>query len=101
MAFSPKGELIVSDSEDGIIVVDVRAGVLMPMTYSFSQGGDQTDVMAENFGISFDSSKIAATSGWDRHLCVWDLPIGTLFHTFKHNEYVRECKCSRPDQYIP
>src|SRR5258708_4263629 len=67
VAFSPNGELIVSLSEDGIIVVDVRAGVLLPTTYSFSpQGRDLTgsEMTTERIGISFDSSKLAA-----RHSC--------------------------------
>ncbi len=109
VAFSPKGELIVSLSDDGIIVVDVRAGVLLPTTYSFSpsQGRDQTDVYVINVGISFDSSKIAAIVWWDdqlsgkeiQYICVWDLPSGTLLHSLECNG-VGEIQWSWTDQYL-
>src|SRR5258708_4169282 len=65
VAFSPKGELIVSSSDDGITAVDVRAGVLLPIAYSFPpQGPDLSWRDMECVGISFDSSKLAAINRW-------------------------------------
>src|SRR5258708_8534833 len=57
VAFSPKGELIVSTGKDGIIVMDVRSGVLLPTAYSFSRR-DLPEI--HHVGISYDSSKLAA-----------------------------------------
>src|SRR6266436_5937555 len=90
VAFSPKRELIVSKSDDGIIVMDVRAGLLLPTTYSFSPQG-QNEGIVESVGISFDSSKLAAINSWHEgpfrnwiyYLCVWDLPSGTLLHSLE------------------
>src|SRR5260221_684432 len=56
VAFSPKGELIVSDSDDGIIVVDVRTGELLPMTYPSIR---EVVYFVRGVGISFDLSKLA------------------------------------------
>src|SRR5258708_4675633 len=92
VAFSPKGDLIVSDSEDGIIVVDVRAGGLLRTAYLFSpQGWVPTRFQMLHVGISSDSSKLAAINRWPcglirnpiYYLCVWDLPSGTLLHSLE------------------
>ncbi len=103
VAFSPKGEFIVSSSEDGLIVVDVRAGELMPMTYSFSPPRGHTyDQSAE---ISFDSSKIAALYVPQvqlvhmRCICVWDLPSGTLLHNLECGN-ICAIQWSWRDQYL-
>ncbi len=94
MAFSPKGELIVSESEDGIIVVDARAGELMPTTYS----PHETIAHVYSVGISFDSSKLAAMSTTSL-ICVWDLPSGTLLHSFICGG-IHEIQWSWTDQYL-
>src|SRR5258708_6851818 len=107
VAFSPKGELIVSDSEDGVIVMDVRAGGLLPTTYSFSQRRDLTEFEMETrrVGISFDSSKLAAINSYGRirnrisYLCVWDLPSGTLLHSLEWRG-IHEIQWSWTDQYL-
>src|SRR5258708_1299394 len=105
VAFSPKGELIVSKSDDGIIVVDVRAGVLMPTTYSFSPQG-QNEGSVKWVGISFDSSKLAAIKLWYgpsheqiHYLCVWDLPSGTLLHSLECGD-TDVFQWSWTDQYL-
>ena len=107
VAFSPEGELVVSSSDDEIIVVDVRAGVLMPTTYPFSpQGRDLTEGCVESVGISFDSSKLAAIMRYDQlsdesmgYICVWDLPSGTLRHSLKCGDS-HEVQWSWTDQYL-
>ncbi len=110
VAFSPKGELIVSVSDDGINVVDVRAGGLrlLPTAYSFPpQGWDATEMDIECVGISFHSSKLAAilwrcnrASGKEiRYLCVWDLPSGTLLHSLECS-YIDVFQWSWTDQYL-
>ena len=63
IAFSPRGELIVSSSQDGIIVLDAQASILRSTRYPFVKEQDLKD--SQNFdvgwtGISFDSSRIAA-----------------------------------------
>ena len=102
VAFSPKGELIVSNSKDGIIFVDVRAGELLPMTYS------SPPIMEPDYsisvGISFDLSKIAAlyrsiNEVPQRYLYVWDLPGGTLLHSLQYCG-VNEIQWSSRDQYL-
>src|SRR6266436_3853051 len=105
VAFSPKRELIVSKSDDGIIVVDVRAGLLLPTTYSFSPQG-QNEGIVESVGISFDSSKLAAIKWFGGpsgisiyYLCVWDLPSGALLHSLEFS-YTHEIQCSWTDQYL-
>src|SRR5258708_7513202 len=75
VAFSPRGELIASSNQDGVIVVDVQAGVLRPMSYLVGIDG----VAVNWVGISFDSSRLAAAT-W-RYVLIWDLPSGTLLHT--------------------
>src|SRR5258708_8151718 len=95
VAFSPKGELIVSSSKDGFIVVDVRTGELMPITCSFSppRGQDVCQSILERVGISFDSSKLAALRSWYdmesreviRYIHCWDLPRGTRLHSLYGN----------------
>src|SRR5258708_22362693 len=110
VAFSPKGELIVSSSKDGFIVVDVRAGELMPITYSSSppRGQDVDQWKVERVEISFDSSKLTALRSWydmesDKmipYICVWDLPSGTLLHSLECNEPVEVFQWSSTDQYL-
>src|SRR5258708_26213537 len=108
VAFSPKGELIVSDSEDGSFVVDVRAGELLPTPYLFSpQGRDLTgfEIDTRHVGISFDSSKLAAITwykGSDEqisYLCVWDLPSGILLHSLECGSSDK-IQWSWTDQYL-
>ncbi len=109
VAFSPKGELIVSVSEDGIIVVDVRAGVLLlPITYSFSPPGqDLTEMNIHCVGISFDLSKLAVIGSWYdpasdkviRCLYVLDLPSGTLLHNLDCGD-TPVIQWSSADQYL-
>src|SRR5258708_15615191 len=110
VAFSPKRELIVSLSDDEIIVVDVRAGGLLPTAYLFSpQGRDPTGFKMETryVGISFDSSKLAAinrwhdeqTRKWIYYLCVWDLPSGTLLHSLECGD-ARVIQWSSTNQYL-
>src|SRR5258708_24788669 len=72
VAFSPKGELIVSNSGDGIIVVDVRARELMPMTY-LPPPIKEVRYYLRGVGISFDSSKIAAL--YDHYLHTQPIPL--------------------------
>ena len=110
VAFLPNGEFIVSSSEDGIIMVDVRAGVLMPMMYWFSgpQGHDQTNASVQSVGVSFDSSKLAAIILWGdeasneeiRYICVWDLSSGTLLHNLECSEPVEVIRWSWADHYL-
>ncbi len=110
VAFSPKGELIVSSSKDGVIVVDVQAGGLLPTAYLFSpQGWDLTRFGMEmlHVRISFDSSKLAVINGWydgqNRnwiyYLCVWDIPSGTLLHSLECGDTcILQWSCM--DQYL-
>src|SRR5258708_231886 len=86
VAFSPKGELIVFEGDGAIIVMDVRTEVPLPTTSS-QQSAIIMDI--EHFGISFDSSKLAASGSryglvsrkTIRSIYVWDLPSGTLLHS--------------------
>src|SRR5258705_6007331 len=56
VAFSPRGELIASTGPDGVIIVDVQAGVLRPTSYLV-----EIDYrIVRSVGISFDSSRVAA-----------------------------------------
>ncbi len=110
VAFSPKGELIASLSDDGIIVVDVGAGELMPMTYSYSPPRGQDLGVGIAVQISFDSSKLAAIQyqpwlerGPGRvtpYICVWNLPSGTLLHSLECNGFIDEIRWSLTDQYL-
>ena len=110
VAFSPKGELIVSSSKDGFILVDVRAGELLPIMCSFSpsRGRNVGQRIIERVEISFDSSKLAALRSWydmesDKmipYICVWDLPSGTLLHSLECNEPVEVFQWSSTDQYL-
>src|SRR5260221_5305035 len=110
VAFSPKGELIVSSSKDGFILVDVRAGELLPIMCSFSpsRGRNVGQRIIERVEISFDSSKLAALRSWYdvesderiRYICVWDLPSGTLLHSLKCNEPVVKIEWSSTDQHL-
>ena len=104
VAFSPKGELIVSNSDGGIIVVDVRTGVLLPTTYS--RGRNLIEMEIKCVGISFDSSKLAAygrwcqlTGEWRKSICVWDLPTGTLLHSLQC-DYIDVIQWLWTDQYL-
>ena len=77
--FSPSGELIVSDSRDGIIVIDVQTGIIRPTIYSV-KGRRKTDHY-NHLGISFDDSRLAA-SLWEFHyIQIWDLPSGVPLYT--------------------
>src|SRR6266446_5934574 len=70
VAFSPRGELIASTGLDGVIVVDVQAGVLRSTSYLV----EIDDPIVLSVGISFDSSTIAA--GTRIYVLTWDLPSG-------------------------
>ncbi len=99
VAFSPKGELLVSDSvDDGIIVIDVRTGVPLRTTYS-----RVTEMEIQCVEISFDSSKLAAYGRWRQltgeRLCVWDLPTGTLLHSLDCDG-IYTIQWSWTDQYL-
>src|SRR5258708_9413915 len=101
VAFSPMGELIVSGSDDGVIVVDVPAGELLPMMYS-APPIEEVRYSVRGVGISFDLSKIAALYGnryGEECLCVWDLPSGTLLHSLECDG-VDEIQWSWRDQYL-
>src|SRR5258708_4551000 len=73
VAFSPQGELIATSGPDGVIVVDVQAGVLTSYLVEID------DLTVSSVGISFDSSRLAAKT-W-RYVLIWDLPSGALLHT--------------------
>ena len=75
--FSPRGELIVSDSRDGTIVIDVQMGIIRPTIYS---AGGHANNHYRQFGISFDDSTLAALN-WEGCIHLWDLPSGVLLHT--------------------
>ena len=78
IAFSPRGELIVSSSRNGIIVIDVQTGMTRPTTYMTGQDIDNY----RHFGISFDDSTLAAsTREFYSKIRIWDLPSGTHLHT--------------------
>ena len=85
IAFSPRGELVVSSSPDGIIVIDVQTGIIRPTTYSRSQDVTGTTDVYGNVGISFDCSIVSAL-GWregfpnEPRTHIWDLPSGTLLY---------------------
>src|SRR5258708_22808456 len=101
VAFSPKGELIVSECNGRIVVMDVRAGALLPRAYSFPRG-DLTDI--HHVGISYDSSKLAAAGRYfgsapQNYVSVWDLLSGTLLYTLCV-ESICEMQWSRTDQYL-
>ena len=104
VAFSPRGELIVSSSKDGIVVVDVQASVLKSMRYPFvkEQGlNDSPNFDVEWAGISFDSSRIAAVSSLSGRPHIWDLSSGTLLHAFDSNHISRPTvRWSRTDLYL-
>ncbi len=98
VAFSPKGELILSESNDGFIVVDVRAGELMPMRYRFSP----EIYCVGGVGISFDSSKIAVIyvpGSPFSTLRVWDIPSGTLLYNLNCGDCYK-IQWSWRDQYL-
>ena len=105
VAFSPRGELIVSSSRDGIIVVDAQASELRPTRYPFMRGRGLNE--SQNFdvkwaGISFDSSRIAVvTPVQDRSkIHIWDLSSGTLLHAFDDSIYSSGFQWSRTDLYL-
>ncbi len=105
VAFSPKGELIVSECEDGIIVMDVRAGVPLPTAYSFplQRQGRTRPSYVDFVGISHDSSKLAAHAEVNNYIirvCVWDLPSGTLLYSLECKGYSYEMQWSWIDQYL-
>ena len=63
VAFSPRGEPIVSSSQDGIIIVDLESGVLRSTTSPFVKGQGLNE--SQNFDVrwartSFDPSRLAA-----------------------------------------
>jgi len=99
VAFSLKGELIVSDSKDGIVVVDVRAGKLMPTIYSSSLL--QGPFIVHQVGISFDLSMLAAliSRNSGAQISVWDIPSGALLHSLKCTDFgTFQWSCT--DQYL-
>jgi len=109
VVFSPAGEFIVFVCERIISVVDVRAGELLPTTYSFSPRRDYFGI--DDLGISFNSSKLAAVIGYyneSQHrpdearsdIYVWDLPSGALLHSLDCNKRVQAFRWSWTDQYL-
>src|SRR6266481_2278398 len=74
VAFSPRGELIASTGPDGVIIVDVQAGVLRPTSYLV----EIDDCIIYSVRISFDSSRLAADMR--NYVLIWDLPSSTLLH---------------------
>ena len=92
IAFSPTGELIVSLDLDGIIVIDVRTGIIRPTTYSAGQGIAGAD-RYDNVGISFDCSMVSALVWGVNHeepgVHIWDLPSGALLYTERADRYSR------------
>src|SRR5258708_83917 len=111
VTFSPKGEFIVSESNGRIAVVDVRAGALLPITYSSPLGRDSSHLTIKSIRISFDSTKLAAIntryheasdeapSKWIQYICVWDLPSGILLHSLECGD-IEEIQWSWTDQYL-
>src|SRR5258708_6591267 len=82
VAFSPQGELIVSEGDGRIIVLDVRAGALLPTAYSFSRR-DSTCI--HHVGFSYDSSKLAAAGHF--FFCFWVFSHVPLFPTLQLQKF--------------
>src|SRR5258707_4102524 len=98
VAFSPRGELIASTGPDGVIIVDVQAGVLRPTSYLV-----EIDYrIVRSVGISFDSSRVAART--TNYVLIWDLPSGALLHTvsgfYSTFQWSRIDLCIRLDRRI-
>ena len=101
IAFSPRGELIVSSSKCCIIIViDAQTGIIRRRIYE--DDDDEAEINDYgHFGISFDDCTLAtSTARYPLKIQIWDLPSGAHLHTIHVDNYPPNLRWSQIDAYL-